>query len=96
MRMMLKFSMNTEAGSAAIRNGTVNTALEQVMSELKPEASYFVADGGRRTGYLFFDLAEVSDIPRACEPLFMELGAEITLTPAMSVADVAAGIGKLG
>jgi hypothetical protein len=96
MRMMLKFSMDTEAGSAGIKSGSVGALLERLMGDLKPEAAYFVADGGRRTGYVFFDLAEVSDIPRACEPLFMELGADVTLTPAMTPADVAAGLGKLG
>jgi hypothetical protein len=96
MRMLLKFSMDTEAGNAGIRNGTMGKLLEQTMSELRPEAAYFVVDEGRRTGYVFFDMADITDVPRSCEPLFMELGAEITLTPAMAAEDVVAGLGKLG
>jgi hypothetical protein len=88
--------MDTEAGNAAIKNGTAGPLLERVLGVLEPEAAYFVADNGRRTRYVFFDLAEVSDIPRLVEPLFWELGAEIALTPAMNAQDVAAGLGKLG
>lgn len=96
MRMLLKFGMDTELGNAAIRNGTVAPLLERVMGELKPEAAFFATEGGRRTGYVFFEMTDVTDIPRVCEPLYMELGAEILLTPAMSPGDVAAGLGKLG
>ncbi len=48
VRMMLKVKMDTEAGSAAIQDGSLQMMLQQMMSELQPEAAYFGPDGGRR------------------------------------------------
>ncbi|WP_460068028.1 hypothetical protein [Streptomyces sp. YKOK-I1] len=96
MRMMLKASMDTEKANELIRNGTLGKLIEESMEQIKPEAAYFTADGGRRTAYLFFDLADPSDLPRISEPFFLELGAELTYTPAMNKDDVRTGLAKLG
>ncbi|MFI6466798.1 hypothetical protein [Streptomyces sp. NPDC050528] len=95
MRMMLKASMDTEKGNEAIRNGTLGKLMEESLEQIKPEAAYFTADGGKRTAYLFFDLADPSDIPSISEPFFLNLGAELTYTPVMNAEDVATGLAKI-
>ena len=45
-----------------------------------------------RTGLVFFDMKDSTDIPSAAEPLFMRLNARITMVPAMNAEDMQAGI----
>ena len=63
------------------------------MRDLQPEAVYFTAQDGKRTGFIVFDLKDESDIPADGEPFFMGVQASIE-GPAMTPADVAAGLEK--
>jgi hypothetical protein len=92
MRVMLRARMDVEAGNRAIRDGSLAETIERVMKELEPEAAYFVAEGGKRTALIFFDLKEPSQIPSVAEPFFMTLNASVDLTPAMTPDDVRAGL----
>ena len=65
------------------------------MQELNPEAAYFTVVDGVRTGFMFFDLKDASDLPRLPEPLFIGLHVAIELTPAMNADDLKAGLGKV-
>ncbi|KUN79203.1 hypothetical protein [Streptomyces griseoruber] len=96
MRMMMRASMDTEKANELIRNGTLGKLLQESMEQIKPEAAYFTADGGRRTAYLFFDMADPSDMPVISEPFFLELGADISYTPVMNREDVQKGLSRLG
>lgn len=89
MRMMLKVNIPVEAGNAAIQNGTLGTTMEKILGEIKPEAAYFVADHGMRTGYIFFDMQDSSQIPMLAEPFFLAFNASISIQPAMNPADLA-------
>ncbi|MEU1518047.1 hypothetical protein ABZ490_38885 [Streptomyces sp. NPDC005811] len=96
MRMMMRASMDTERANELIRNGTLGKLIEESMAQIKPEAAYFTADGGRRTAYVFFDMADPSDMPVISEPFFLELGADLTYTPVMNMEDVQKGLSRLG
>ncbi|KUO08061.1 hypothetical protein [Streptomyces sp. DSM 15324] len=96
MRMMMRASMDTERANELIRNGTLGKLLQESMEQIKPEAAYFTADGGRRTAYMFFDMADPSDMPVISEPFFLELGADISYTPVMNKEDVQKGLSRLG
>jgi hypothetical protein len=89
MRVLLKVNIPTEAGNAAIKSGAIPGKLKQILDELKPEAAYFAEDQGERTGYIFLDMAEPSDLPRIAEPFFQAFNARVTLRPAMTVDDLA-------
>jgi hypothetical protein len=86
--MLMKVSFPVEAANAAAKKDGLGV-IRRILEEQKPEAAYFIADGGMRTGILIVNLAAASDIPRLAEPWFLALGASIELTPAMVPEDLA-------
>jgi hypothetical protein len=92
MRMLLKATIPTELGNRAIKDGSFAKVMEAMMTKLKPEAAYFVAERGRRCAMIFFDMQDSSDIPIIAEPLFAQLHAEIELLPVMNAADLQKGL----
>ena len=94
MRMMLKITVPVEKGNQAFKDGSLGKTIETLMSGLKPEAAYFSPMNGKRSGMMFFDLAEPSQIIEVVEPLFMNLDAEVEITPVMSADDLRKGLAK--
>jgi hypothetical protein len=93
--MMLKVTIPAGAGSKAIKEGTMQRVLSRLAEEIKPEAAYFTAEGGHRTGFWFFDLKDPTEIPSLAEPIFSALDAEIEFVPAMNYADLKVGLDKV-
>ena len=91
MRMMMTVSIDTEAGNVAVKNGTLGSAIQKAVAELKPEAAYFLADAeGRRTGIIVFDMKDTSEIPGIAEPWFLKFNAKVQFQPVMNPQDLAA------
>jgi hypothetical protein len=89
MRMMLKVSIPVETGNAAVQAGKLGTTIERILKEIKPEAAYFADDDGKRTGFIFFDMQDSSELPAIAEPWFLAFNATISVRPAMNVQDLA-------
>lgn len=92
MRMMLKVMMDIEAANVAINDGSFQRSIQPVIDQLKPEATFFTAEWGKRTAYIFFQLADPSQIPQIAEPFFQLLKAEIELKPVMNADELSRGL----
>src|ERR1700756_5215235 len=88
MRCMMKVSIPVEKGNATISDGSLPKTMESILGELNPEAAYFTDDNGKRTGFIFFDLKDTSQIPAVAEPWFLAFNAHIELHPAMNLEDL--------
>jgi hypothetical protein len=88
MRCLLKAVIPVEAGNATISDGSLPKTIESILADLKPEAAYFAEESGKRTGFIFFDLKDPSQIPAVAEPWFLAFNAHIELRPAMNLEDL--------
>ena len=88
MRCLLKVSIPVEIGNAAISEGSLPRTIESILADLKPEAAYFAEENGKRTGFIFFDLKETSQIPGVAEPWFLAFNAQVEFHPAMNLKDL--------
>jgi hypothetical protein len=94
MRMLMKVQIPTEAGNDAIKDGSLPQIMASSLDALNAEAAYFIAEDGKRTALIFFEMADSSEIPPAAEPLFRGLSADITLVPVMNADEMRAGVTK--
>jgi hypothetical protein len=88
MRCLMKVSIPVETGNVTIADGTLPKTIETILNELKPEAAFFAEDNGKRTGFIFLDLKDTSQIPALAEPWFLAFNAHVELHPAMNLDDL--------
>jgi hypothetical protein len=88
MRCLVKVCIPVETGNHAIADGTLPRTIESILNEFKPEAAYFAEEDGQRTGYIFMDLKDPSQIPAVAEPWFLAFDAHVELHPAMNIEDL--------
>lgn len=96
MRVMAKITTPVEAGNRAINQGKMSKIIQATVERWKPEAIYFCSFEGKRTVYVVFDMAEPSDMVPFGEQFFMELNADVVITPVMVPDDLQTGFAKLG
>ena len=89
MRFLLKVVMDVEAGNRLAKAGKLGTTIQSILEELKPEAAYFLDTDGQRTGLIFFEMKDASQIPAIAEPWFLALKANIEIHPVMVPGDLA-------
>jgi len=93
--MMLRWTVPADRGNQAVKDGSMGSVIEAVMAKTKPEAAYFLAEGGDRSGIVFFDLQEAADIPRIAEILFSGLNAKVEFVPVMNADDLKKALSSL-
>lgn len=69
----------------------MGSLIESILTELKPEAAYFLTEEGKRTALLFIDLQDPSQIPAVVEPFFLAFNASVKITPVMTAEDLMKG-----
>jgi hypothetical protein len=89
MRFLLQVNIPVESGNSAAKAGKLGETIQSILADLKPEAVYFTDNNGQRTGYIFLDMQEASQIPAIAEPWFLAFNASIELHPVMIPDDLA-------
>jgi len=87
--MLIKVEMPVKAGNAMAKNGTLGTTIQSILNEQKPEAAYFTEMNGTRTGLIFVNMNNPSDLPAFAEPWFLAFNAKTSFHPAMVPEDLA-------
>ena len=91
MRMMMTISIPTVPGNEGIKSGKMMSLVQKMLAEVKPEATYFIADPqGNRAGIIVFDMKNSSELPGLAEPWFLGLNAQVHFQPCMTPQDLAA------
>jgi hypothetical protein len=88
MRFLMKVSIPNEAGNKAIRDGTLGKTISRILEELKPEAAYFTAIDGQRTGFIVADMKDAHQMVSIGEPWFLAFNASFEVHPAMTPEDL--------
>ena len=89
MRFLLKVNIPVESGNAAAKAGKLGSTIQSILAESKPEAAYFTDDNGQRTGFIFFEMQDASQIPAIAEPWMLAFNASIQFRPVMIPDDLA-------
>jgi hypothetical protein len=89
MQFLLKVNIPIEAGNAAAKAGKLGATIQTILADLKPEAVYFTDDNGQRTGFIFLEMQDASQIPAIAEPWFLAFNAKVWLRPIMNPQDLA-------
>jgi hypothetical protein len=87
MRFSLKISIPVEAGNAAATKDGFK-AIQPILEELKPEAAYFLPDGGKRTAIRIVNMEDASQLAEISEPWYLALNASVECTPVMLPGDL--------
>jgi hypothetical protein len=94
MRVLLIVTLDSEAANELIRSGAIGPKLQQLMTDLKPEAAYFVPNG-KRTMHLIVNLQDASQMVTYLEPLWQVTKADIQVLPVMVQEDLQKGMQAL-
>lgn len=96
MRMMIRWTVPADKGNESITSGAMQESIGSMLRDLKPEAAYFFATGGKRSGMMVFDMTDPSQIPQIAEPLFQIFNAEVEFVPVMNSEDLQKAFSRLG
>lgn len=89
MRVMMKVVIPVETGNRVAKAGKLAQTIQSILSEQKPEAVYFGEEAGERTGFIFVQVNNSSEIPRLAEPWFLAFDAAVEFHPVMALEDLA-------
>ena len=97
MRYILDVKLPLEKFNAAVSDGSAGAKMQKIIEDAKPEAVYFAARNGKRSGILIINMENASEIPKYAEPWFLQFDAELQFYPCMTPEDLAkAGLEGLG
>ena len=83
MRFLLKVNIPVESGNAAAKAGKLGATIQSILADLKPEAVYFTDTNGQRTGFIFLEMQDASQIPAIAKPWFLAFNASVEMHPFM-------------
>lgn len=89
MRFLVKVKPDLERINKSIVEGSFEGRMQQILSDLKPEAAYFFEENGHRTAILIVDIQKPTEITNVGEPFFHGMRAEVHFHPVMTAQDLA-------
>jgi hypothetical protein len=84
MRFMITCRIPVEKGKELAKAGNLDSTIQSIMEELKPEAAYFSDIEGGGDGYIVVNMDDASQISAIAETLFLGLGATIQVHRVMT------------
>ncbi len=97
MRMLLHVRIPHEEFNTAVRDGSVERKMKQILEQTKPEAVYFTNYDGRRGAIMVINIDDPSEVAKFAEPWFLSFKADVQFHIAMTPEDLGrAGLEKLG
>ncbi len=88
MKCLLRVTLPSETGSAAIRDGSMMEKMQRIFNEMKPEAAYFTAENGGRTQYIVVNADDAMPLQSISEPWWLLFNAEVSILPAVTLQDM--------
>jgi len=83
--------------NAAVRDGSAEKKMKQILEETKAEAVYFTEYDGERGAILIININDPSEVPKFAEPWFLSFNADVQFHIAMTPEELGrAGLEKLG
>jgi len=95
--MLLHVRIPHEEFNAAVRDGSAEEKMKQILEQTKPEAVYFTEYDGRRGAIMVINIKDPSEVPKFAEPWFLSFNADVQFHIAMTPEELGrAGLEKLG
>jgi len=91
MRFLMRVTMPVDTVNKAMKKGTFGDTMGKIMAELKPEAAYFTAECGHRSGYLIVNMKDANEMMKYGEPFFHAFEAEVDIMPVMTAEEIKKG-----
>jgi hypothetical protein len=88
MRCLIECWIPVEDGNSSILDGTLPAKIKNYLDAVKPEAVYFAVKDGQRTMLAFVNIPSEDKLVAMTEPLWLDWNASVSITPAMSLADL--------
>lgn len=92
MRFMITCRIPVEKGEELAKAHRLDSTIQSIMEELKPEDAYFSDIEGGRSGYIVVNMDDASQISAIAQTLFLGLGAAIQVHPVMTPEEVGQAI----
>ena len=97
MRMLLHVRIPHEEFNAAVRDGSAEKKMKQILEQTKPEAVYFTEYDGRRGAIMIINIKDPSEVPKFAEPWFLSFNADVQFHIVMAPEELGrSGLEKLG
>ena len=95
MRFLLKVNIPVDSGNAAAKAGKLGSTIQSILADSKPETVYFTDNNGQRSGFIFLEMQDASQIPAIAEPWFLAFNASVEIHPVMLPHDLAKAAGAI-
>jgi hypothetical protein len=77
MRMLVHVKIPHETFNAAVRDGSIEKKVKQILEQTKAEAVYFTEYDGKRGAIMIINIDNPSEVPRFAEPWFLLFKADV-------------------